>query len=337
MLSSLNTLADLVHDTRNGIKTMTNTSDRKPPLLTIAICCYREGEWLRECWGTVLAQTDHCWEAVLVLDGGADERTTSIFNTIEHPRLRKHVCKDNLRHGGTRNLAFELTRTPYHFYVDADDLLVPDSVSSLLQGFEQCPDAAMVYGDIELFGDRTELRRYPDRMTPDVLARLEALQGSGAAYSMAAWRAMGGLAKEMWASGSDYDFNIGLCEKGFQFHRVPRVVYRYRRYNTSNSENNAYRCWEKHEMMVRRHPAFFADATRKRDFLTTAYAYSFRALYEANDLVRAKDVARRAVSGGWAGHEYWPMQLLARLPLPVFKALVPLWRLRHRRLSVVSC
>jgi len=300
------------------------------PSITIAICCFREGDWLRECWDSVLSQTDNRWEAVMVLDGGADAKTTSIFNAIEHPRLRKHVCNENLRHGGTRNLAFEQTRTPYHFYVDADDLLVPDSVAWLLQGFKECPDAAMVYGDIQLFGDRNELRQNPDEMTPDILARLDALQGSGAAYSMTAWRAVGGLAKEMWASGSDFDFNIGLCEKGFKFHRIPKLVYLYRRYNTSNSENNAYRCWEKHEMMVRRHPVFFADAARKSAFLATAYTYSFRALYEANDLARAKDVALRAVAGGWTGAEYWPMQCLARLPLSVFKAIVPLWRLRRR-------
>lgn len=306
-------------------------SDAVMAPITIAICCYREGEWLRECWQSVLAQSDDRWEAVLVIDGGADDATLDIFHAIEHPRLRKVACKTNLRHGGTRNLAFELTNTPYHFYVDADDLLVPDSVASLLRGFEECPDAAMVYGDIELFGDRNEIRRFPDEMTPDVLARLDALQGSGATYSMEAWRALGGLAKEMWASGSDFDFNIGLSEKGFKFHRVPRVVYRYRRYNTSNSENNAYRCWEKHETMVRRHPVFFSDAARKRDFLSNAYAYSFRTLYEANDLIRAKEVAQRAVAGGWTSVEYWPMQFLARLPLPVFKATIPLWRLRHMK------
>jgi hypothetical protein len=222
-----------------------------------------------------------------------------------------------------------MTRTPYHFYVDADDLLVPNSVASLLRGFEECPGAAMVYGDIELFGDRNELRQYPDEMTPDALARMDALQGSGAAYSIEAWRAVGGFAREMWASGSDFDFNIGLSEKGFKFHRVRETVYRYRRYNTSNSEKNAYRCWEKHEMMVYRHPVFFSDEARKRDFLTTAYTYSFRTLYEANELKMAKDVAQRAVRGGWTGAEYWPMLFLSRLPLALFRLLVSVWRLRR--------
>ena len=33
-------------------------------LITIGITCYREGDWLRECWESVLAQTDDRWVAV---------------------------------------------------------------------------------------------------------------------------------------------------------------------------------------------------------------------------------------------------------------------------------
>lgn len=303
------------------------------PLITIAICCYREGDWLRECWESVLAQDDDRWDALLILDGGADAETTEIFSRIEHPKVRKIVCAENLRHGGTRNLAFENTRAPYHFYVDADDVLVPQSTRWLLDGFVKCPEAAMVYGDLELFGDFNKVKQIPTDITWDVLAGMDALQGSGAAYRMECWKAVGGLAKEMWASGSDFDFNIALAEAGYKFHHVGKVVYRYRRYNTSNSEKNAYRCWEKHETVVRRHPKFFAEPARRRAFLTTAYTYSFRSLYEANDLVRAKDVARRALSRNASGHEFWPMWCLAKLPLPMFKTLIQAWRMRRKRLT----
>ena len=52
----------------------------KSHLITIGICCFREGEWLRECWESVLAQDDDRWEAVLVMDGGADEKTSNILD-----------------------------------------------------------------------------------------------------------------------------------------------------------------------------------------------------------------------------------------------------------------
>ncbi|MGA2260901.1 MAG: hypothetical protein ABSH28_05660, partial [Acidobacteriota bacterium] len=162
-----------------------------------------------------------------------------------------------------------------------------------------------------------------------VLAALDAFQGGGAAYRMDVWKEMGGLSRELIRSGSDFDFNIGLAENGYQFFHVGRTVYRYRRYNNSNSLGHAFRCWEKHEIMVQRHPRFFAYTRRRRQFLTTAYAYSFRCLYEANQLYRARDVAHRALAKECAGKERTLMRLLTGLPLPVFQALVPVWRLRR--------
>ena len=35
-------------------------------LITIGITCYREGDLLRECWESVLAQTDDRWVAMFV-------------------------------------------------------------------------------------------------------------------------------------------------------------------------------------------------------------------------------------------------------------------------------
>jgi len=37
------------------------------PLITIGITCCREGDLLRECWDSVLAQTDDRWVAVVDL------------------------------------------------------------------------------------------------------------------------------------------------------------------------------------------------------------------------------------------------------------------------------
>ena len=58
-------------------------------LITIGITCFREGEWLRECWESVLTQTDDRWQAVIVMDGGADDKTKEVFESLEHPKLKK--------------------------------------------------------------------------------------------------------------------------------------------------------------------------------------------------------------------------------------------------------
>jgi len=42
------------------------------PLTTIGTTCYRAGDWLRECWQSVLRQDGDRWEAAPVMDGGVD-------------------------------------------------------------------------------------------------------------------------------------------------------------------------------------------------------------------------------------------------------------------------
>ena len=102
-------------------------------LITIGITCYREGKWLRECWESVLSQTDDRWQAVIVMDGGADDATTEVFESLEHPKLQKFRFKENQGPYICRNKAFELTETPYHFYLDADDRLLSGAVAAVLE------------------------------------------------------------------------------------------------------------------------------------------------------------------------------------------------------------
>jgi len=57
--------------------------DRGPlgaqPLITVDITCYREGEWPRECWESVLAKDDDRWGAVPVMDGEVNAATRQVL------------------------------------------------------------------------------------------------------------------------------------------------------------------------------------------------------------------------------------------------------------------
>ena len=43
--------------------------------ITIGITAYKEGVLLEEAWKSVVDQTNSQWQAVMVLDGGADKKT----------------------------------------------------------------------------------------------------------------------------------------------------------------------------------------------------------------------------------------------------------------------
>ena len=84
--------------------------------VTVGVTCFRERKLLMECWQSVLAQTCHNWQSVMVMDGGADAETAAVFHSINHPRLRKFVNSENKGAYATRNRAFEETKTALHYY-----------------------------------------------------------------------------------------------------------------------------------------------------------------------------------------------------------------------------
>jgi glycosyltransferase involved in cell wall biosynthesis len=83
--------------------------------ITIGITAWNEGEWLRECWESVLKQTNPNWEAVMVLDGGADRKTSNVFENIKHERLKKIKLDKNVGPYPARTMAIESATTPWFY------------------------------------------------------------------------------------------------------------------------------------------------------------------------------------------------------------------------------
>lgn len=297
------------------------------PLITIGVTAYREGEWLAECWESILAQTDPRWEAVLVLDGGCDDKTRAVFDRLEHPRLRKLAMAENGGPYTARNEAFAMTRTPYHFYVDGDDRLPPDAVARVLETFADHPEADHVYGDYACFGARETTWVHPREVTAADFADGQPTPG-GAAYKRVVWERLGGFARELARGNGDYDFLIGAYEAGFRGVHCGAIVYQCRIGHgdrVSSSYNRRYH--ETHEIMVRRHPRFFADRTLRRRFLTAGYRRAAFANQAAGDAATARRLGWAAcVNGGWRDQGLQMLVLRNSLPNWSFRALQRLWR-----------
>ncbi|WP_437736614.1 glycosyltransferase family A protein [Sorangium sp. So ce1335] len=293
------------------------------PLITVGITCYAEGDWLLECWESLLAQTDDRWEAVLVMDGTEHRRTQEIFASLEHPKLRKARLPVNMGPYPTRNRAFELTETPYHLYLDGDDKLPPDAIEKANRTLDEHPGVGLVYGDLQLFGARRQLWRYPAVVEPDDFVSKQALPGGGSVYRKALWEQLGGYAPELARGNGDYDFHIGLAEAGVRGVHCGGVCVLYRMgHATKVSSSYALRYHETHEIMVARHPRFFADPRRRALFLAHGERRSAEASYAAGDMTRAVALARSAMRRGlWSSRTLWKIVVGARLPEPARGAL----------------
>ncbi len=251
------------------------------PLITIGITAYREGRWLRECWESVAAQTDPRWEAILVVDGGADRRTIQIAERLRHPRLRKVFCHRNRGPYAARAQAIEAARTGWYAHLDADDRLPPHAVELILQAIEANPDAQFVFGHCLYFGQG-----------PRQLNRVRVFDVEGLVYSPVVngtspiridlFRQVGGFAPELLRGGADWDFWIGVAELGIKGVGIDATLYERRRHRDGVGGGWRLRRANVAEALIARHPRYFADEGRRRRCLGLSYeqmARDYRALW----------------------------------------------------------
>jgi len=279
----------------------------------------------------VLAQTDDRWVAVLVMDGTTHQRTQQVFDQLHHPKLRKFAMPNNVGPYPSRNMAFELSETPYHFYLDGDDQLLPNSIALVLDTFKRHPDAAFVYGDYECFGNSSEIWRHPTVVRPEDLVENQPTPGA-CAYKRQTWEELGGFAIELARGNADYDFCIGAFEAGLKGYHCGRTFYRYR-IGHANKISNSYRCrdHETHEIMVHRHPKFFSDTARRIRFLGLGYRKAALANRVAGNRKEAARLAWRAFRHGFSqDHELRNALLEGYLPPWINRGLKRLWRLQKK-------
>jgi glycosyltransferase involved in cell wall biosynthesis len=284
------------------------------PVLTIGITCYNEGDWLTECWNSVLDQTDERWLAVMVLDGTEDARTIAAYDRIRHPRLQKFRATSNLGPYPTTNTAFRLTSTDFHFCLAADDQLMPDSVASVLNAIDAHPDADIVYGDYAIFGARQECWKHPRSFSADDLVERQCIPGASA-YRTSLWRTLGGFSDELARGNGDYDFIIGAIELGAHPEHCGKTIYRYRTGHASVSHSYDLTYHHTSEAMIRRHPRFFASRRRQNRFRRLGFERAARANYMFGDRRTAAILALAALrSGAILDASLWKLFVRAKLP-----------------------
>jgi len=260
------------------------------PLITIGITCYREGDWLLECWESVLAQTVDRWEAVLVMDGGADERTIEIFNALQHPRLRKHRMEVNGGLSTSKNKAFELTRTKYHFYLDGDDKIPPTVIQKANALIESDDSIDLIYGDI-INIPCGSIRKLPQHVTED---NLLSLLGAGI-YKKSLWEQLGGFNKEFTRGGADSDFRISMYEAGSRMQHIGSIYYLYRNNEKGMYSKRKLTHYETLIKIIQCHPVYFANNQLRKQVLIYGYCSSISGFLRIGNNRRALYLTLRAL------------------------------------------
>lgn len=125
------------------------------PLVSIIIPFLDREKFLAEAIESVLTQSFENWELLLVDDGSTDSSFAIAEQFAEkHPqkiRLFEHENRQWRGAGASRNLGIHYAKGDYITFLDSDDVFLPNAIEADLKGFETCPEADAVCGQIQIW------------------------------------------------------------------------------------------------------------------------------------------------------------------------------------------
>lgn len=202
----------------------------KIPLVTVVMSVFNGGRFLPEALESILSQTFHDFE-LLVIDDGSTDSSAATLDTLRSrdPRVRVfHQENRGLVHALNRGCA--LARGTYIARMDADDISLPERLASQVAFLEAHPGivlAGTAVAFIDSFGRVLQTVRYPtaNREIQTTLLDSSVFWHPTVLFSRTAFLSVGGYRDLPHAE--DYDLWLRLAEIG-ELANLPQVLLRYR-------------------------------------------------------------------------------------------------------------
>ena len=245
--------------------------------VSVVIPCFNYGRYLAEAVESVLAQSLRDFEVIIVDDGSTDDSRTVAQTLIEaHPNVPiRLIAQPNCGSPGrTRNVGIAAAHGEYIVCLDADDRLHPEYLARCVAALEAHDDAAIAYGDLQMFGGDDTLHVPPEW---DTRVQLDCnFLDVVSMFRRRAWSQAGGYDTEI--GYEDWDLWIGLIEQGWTGVKAPGALWYYRKHGSGVFAQHTARDQEIKAQIVLKHSGLYND--RQREWAAGILAGEARALAE---------------------------------------------------------
>jgi len=125
------------------------------PTVSIIIPAYNAEKYLQETLESILTQ-DYPSIEVIVVDDGSTDNTSDIVKSYSYDSRVQYIYKSNSGTAKSRNAGIQSARGDFLMFVDSDDLLSKNALSSLVKISANFSDTDyLIYGEMEFFEDKT--------------------------------------------------------------------------------------------------------------------------------------------------------------------------------------
>lgn len=121
------------------------------PLVSIITANYNKAAYIEQTLASVISQTYTSWELILVDDASTDTSLGVISGFLSDARIR--LVKEEVNRGGNycRNKGLGLAKGEYLVFLDSDDLLAPQCLSSRVEAALAAPASNLLVFSMGVF------------------------------------------------------------------------------------------------------------------------------------------------------------------------------------------
>ncbi|WZL88439.1 glycosyltransferase family A protein [Salinimicrobium sp. 3283s] len=226
------------------------------PLVSVVVPCFRQGQFLPEALQSVLDQTYHNWECIVVNDGSSDNTEQVAAAWLKKDKRFNYLYQENSGVSSARNTGIAHSKGEYILPLDADDRIAPEYIEKAVEAFLISPDLTLVYCEAEKFDEESGKWNLAP-FSLHTMSRKNVIFCS-ALYKKKDWERVCGYDINMSTGIEDWEFWIALLKHGGMVKQLNFTGFYYRIRNNSRTalvEKNGI--IDMYEYMTVKHPDFF--------------------------------------------------------------------------------
>ncbi len=202
------------------------------PVVSVVTPSFNQGTYIEKTIVSVLAQ-DHPNVEYLVVDGGSTDNTLDILK--KYGGKIKWLSEHDRGQADAIQKGIGMTEGDIIAWLNSDDILLPGSISKVVEAFHHNPDMAMVYGKSHFIDSAEKIvGKFPtEPFDFDRLAAFNFICQPSAFFKREAFYDVGGLDLNL-DYALDYDLWIRIGQK-FQLMYLPEFLASYRLHETSKT------------------------------------------------------------------------------------------------------
>jgi glycosyltransferase involved in cell wall biosynthesis len=208
--------------------------------VTVGIPVWNAMPWLPEAIDSLVRQTTHAFEILVVLDGSTDGSAAYLRRLQQKLPGRQLRILEQPRRGltATLNRLLSEVETPWLARMDADDVSRPDRMQRVQEAIAQDPAAGLIYSLAEYYPERCAGQFRCSRGTP---AQLQSIVESGyllsichstAVLNVEKARSVGGYRMDLPAEDADLWWRMA---RRYSIRMIPAVLVGFRQSGASVS------------------------------------------------------------------------------------------------------